>query len=213
MSKLSDIKASLKELELLGLPISSEQKKHLAEAEEEYVEEEIIPKVKESIRGFFDEINIKAKIVIEYDGDNADGVKVYLQDESTQKSQNETTTDKAKRTVHRHIGGTQKVLQLRLTFPDGHQQTGKGTEILKQFVNNVGPKRIHDMGIMSRGILLVEDKIVPALKDYQRPINNGYYLMTNSSNTQKQKQIEEINRYFNLGVKVEIVDGNGEVQY
>lgn len=130
MSKLSDIKSSLKELELLGLPISSEQKKHLAEAEEEYVEEEIIPKVKESISGFFDNIDIKAKIVIEYNGDSADGVKVYLQDENTSKNETDSVSNKAKRTVHRHIGGTQKILMLRLTYPDGHQQTGKGTEIL-----------------------------------------------------------------------------------
>jgi hypothetical protein len=54
MSKLSDIKASFKELEQLGLPISNEQRQLLVEAEDEYVKEEIIPQIKKLLNKILD---------------------------------------------------------------------------------------------------------------------------------------------------------------
>lgn len=208
MSKLSDIKASFKELELLGLPISSEQRQHLVEAENEFVEEEVIPHIKELLNNILADIDIKVRIAIEYDGSDDDNLKVYLQEEESPKHSKTIVPRKKHET--RQVEG--KKLYLRLTYPDGHQETGRGVDILKQIVNGVGPKKIHDLGLQTRGILLVEDRYVDGVAHYQRPIDDGYYLMVNSSNLQKKKEIEKISRLLQLHYKVDIVDEYGKIQ-
>lgn len=208
MSKLSDIKASFKELELLGLPISSEQRQHLVEAENEFVEEEVIPHIKELLNNILADIDIKVRIAIEYDGSDDDNLKVYLQEEESPKHSKTIVPRKKHET--RQVEG--KKLYLRLTYPDGHQETGRGVDILKQIVNGVGPKKIHDLGLQTRGILLVEDRYVDGVSQYQKPIDDGYYLMVNSSNLQKKKEIEEISRLLQLHYKVDIVDEYGKIQ-
>lgn len=208
MSKLTDIRSSLKELELLGLPVSSEQKLHLADAENEFIQEEIIPKIKEIIQGLFDEIDFKTKIAIEYDGNLSDGVHVYLLEEDKHKVQSATFPNK--NTLQNT--GNRKKWFLRVTYPDGNQQTGRGIDILKQVVNYVGPQKIHDMQLKMRGIQLVEKKYIAGFERFQTPLNNGYFLMVNSNNHQKKMQIEEISRRLQLKYKVDIIDENGNVQ-
>lgn len=207
MSKLSDIKASFKELELLGLPISSEQRQHQVEAENEFVEEEVIPHIKELLNNILADIDIKVRIAIEYDGSDDDNLKVYLQEEESPKHSKTIVPRKKHET--RQVEG--KKLYLRLTYPDGHQETGRGVDILKQIVNGVGPKKIHDLGLQTRGILLVEDRYVDGVSQYQKPIDDGYYLMVNSSNQQKKKEIEEISKLLQLHYKVDIVDEDGQI--
>lgn len=208
MSKISDMKASLKELELLGLPISSAQKKALADAEDEYIDEELVPHIKDAIRGLFTDIGIRTKIVIDFDGNDLD---VHLQGKENNKNKN------LKKGKSNHGSGkyirTGITLKLQIIYPNGQQKTGKGTQVLKEFINEVGPQRVHDLGLQVRGILLVEDHLVDGLKQYQKPINDGFYLMVNTNNQQKKKEIEEISKSLNLGIKVNIVDETGAIQY
>lgn len=98
MSKLNDIKASFKELEQLGLPISNEQRQLLVEAEDEYVKEEIIPQIKKLLNKILDDIDIKVTIAIEYDGNNNDDIKVYLQDDGNAQHPVTTVSHKKHRT-------------------------------------------------------------------------------------------------------------------
>lgn len=98
MSKLNDIKASFKELEQLGLPISNEQRQLLVEAEDEYVKEEIIPQIKKLLNKILDDIDIKVRIAIEYDGNNNDDIKVYLQDDGNAQHPAMTVSHKKHRT-------------------------------------------------------------------------------------------------------------------
>ena len=104
-------------------------------------------------------------------------------------------------------------LKLQIIYPNGQKKTGKGTQVLKEFINEVGPQRVHDLGLQVRGVLLVEDHLVEGLKQYQKPINDGFYLMVNTNNQQKKKEIEEISKSLNLGLKVNIVDETGAIQY
>lgn len=208
MSKISDMKASLKELELLGLPISSAQKKALADAEDEYIDEELVPHIKDAIRGLFTDIGIRTKIVIDFDGNDLD---VHLQGKENNKNKN-LKNGKSNHGSGKYIG-TGITLKLQIIYPNGQKKTGKGTQVLKEFINEVGPQRVHDLGLQVRGVLLVEDHLVEGLKQYQKPINDGFYLMVNTNNQQKKKEIEEISKSLNLGLKVNIVDETGAIQY
>jgi len=208
MSKISDMKASLKELELLGLPISSAQKKALADAEDEYIDEELVPHIKDAIRGLFTDIGIRTKIVIDFDGNDLD---VHLQGKENNKNKN-LKNGKSNHGSGKYIR-TGITLKLQIIYPNGQKKTGKGTQVLKEFINEVGPQRVHDLGLQVRGVLLVEDHLVEGLKQYQKPINDGFYLMVNTNNQQKKKEIEEISKSLNLGLKVNIVDETGAIQY
>lgn len=208
MSKISDMKASLKELELLGLPISSAQKKALADAEDEYIDEELVPHIKDAIRGLFTDIGIRTKIVIDFDGNDLD---VHLQGKENNKNKN-LKNGKSNHGSGKYIR-TGITLKLQIIYPNGQKKTGKGTQVLKEFINEVGPQRVHDLGLQVRGVLLVEDHLVEGLKQYQKPINDGFYLMVNTNNQQKKKKIEEISKSLNLGLKVNIVDETGAIQY
>lgn len=208
MSKISDMKASLKELELLGLPISSAQKKALADAEDEYIDEELVPHIKDAIRGLFTDIGIRTKIVINFDGNDLD---VHLQGKENNKNKN-LKNGKSNHGSGKYIR-TGITLKLQIIYPNGQKKTGKGTQVLKEFINEVGPQRVHDLGLQVRGVLLVEDHLVEGLKQYQKPINDGFYLMVNTNNQQKKKEIEEISKSLNLGLKVNIVDETGAIQY
>lgn len=208
MSKISDMKASLKELELLGLPISSAQKKALADAEDEYIDEELVPHIKDAIRGLFTDIGIRTKIVIDFDGNDLD---VHLQGKENNKKKN-LKNGKSNHGSGKYIR-TGITLKLQIIYPNGQKKTGKGTQVLKEFINEVGPQCVHDLGLQVRGILLVEDHLVDGLKQYQKPINDGFYLMVNTNNQQKKKEIEEISNRLNLGLKVNIVDETGAIQY
>ena len=65
MSKLSDIKAVLGQVEALGLPVSDEQKQALKMAEINYVQTNIMPMSKESIKGLFGDLEHKVRIIID----------------------------------------------------------------------------------------------------------------------------------------------------
>lgn len=211
MSKLSDIKASLKDLEMLGLPISNEQKQSLAEAESEYIDE-LIPKIKELLAGLFKDIDIKTRIAIEYDGNPSDELNVYLVD--TEKSMQQMPQKPQKKETKRSIPNRKTPItgfRLKVTYPDGRQLIGKGTEVLKQLVNEIGPKTVYGTGVIARGILLVDDHLDTNLSQYQRPVNDGYFLMTNTSNTQKKKEIEQISNRLDLGLKVSVIDENDKI--
>ena len=65
MSKLSDLKLALEQLKTLGLPISREQMRALQQAEDTYVETDIIPSIKEKVKELFSDIDNRVKIVIE----------------------------------------------------------------------------------------------------------------------------------------------------
>lgn len=208
MSKLKDVKASLKELEILGLPISNEQRMLLVKAEDEYVDEELIPEIKELLKAIFREIDFKTKLVIDYDGYNEENINVYQQEDLAAQSKEVVVRNQKHRKTHARMN----TLFLRLTYPDGRQKTGKGVDILKEFVNTVGPARIHDLDIHTRGVLLVEDHYVGGLERYQKPVNDGYLLMVNTSNQQKKKEIDDISRLLQLNYKVEIVDEKGQNQ-
>lgn len=207
MSKLSNMRDTLKQLELLGLPISEEQKRTLAKAEDEYIEETIIPKIKEEVNGLFADIDVKTRVIVEYNGTD---VNVILETEEEMMAKaSQTHRNSIRKSASGLSKRTTKPSFIKLTYPDGHQQMGKGVDMLRGLINDIGPKRVHDTGITSRGILLVEDHVVERLRDYQRPINDGYFLMTNTNQGQKKQQIEAISNFFSLGLKVEIVDDQG----
>lgn len=207
MSKLNELRATLQQLKLLGLPISSEQTEALEKEEDNYIDEEIVPKIKEVITGSFNQIEHKTKIVIDYNGDPQSDPDVYIEkvpkpsaDHNTPDLFGNKSYDKPRNT------------HLRVTMPDGRIIEGRGFNVLKDVVNEVGPDLVHEMDITCCGLPLVDDHRNDGYYSRaQKELNGRYWLFTNTSNDVKKQQIERINNELDLGMKVELVNANGDV--
>lgn len=214
MSKLSDLKAAIAQIEKMGLHASPEQKQALVELENEQIAGKIIPQIKKTVKDVCKDIDCKLKIVIEYDGSNKELNVSAITDSATTTKQpvqeepiQENAVKEEPKDQHKPSRVVVNKYLLKLTNSDGQEEIGKGTDILRKVVNAVGPKRVHDMGMKCAGILLVEDHIVEGKHGkHQQTINDGYYLMTNSNNITKKQQIEAISQEFDLGLKVEVID-------
>lgn len=206
MSKLSDIKAVLGQVEALGLPVSEEQKQALKMAEENYVRTDIIPKIKESIKELFGDIEHKVRIIIDYDGNPDIAPKVYRESSSVDSAENNSgsSENEEKEKV--------QYTSLRVTYPDGKTIEDRGLDVLLAVVKEVGPDLVHEMNIKCCGLPLVDDHKSngPYGKD-QRELPGGYWIIVNTNNKRKKKQIDAISKELGLGLKVEVLDPENEV--
>lgn len=206
MSKLSDMKVALKQLEELGLPISNEQKRALRLAENNYVQTELIPKIKESVKNLFGEMEHKVKIIIDFDGDPTHEPNVYK--EMTPVPANVFTPDLFGNTSQDKSRNT----GLRVTFPNGKRLQDRGFEVLMAVVKEVGPDLVHEMDIKCCGLPLVDDHRSDGIYGKnQKPLPGGYWIITNSNTAAKKEQIETISKILDLGLKVEVLNNKGEV--
>lgn len=206
MSKLSEIKAVFKQLEALGMPVSSEQKRALKMAENSYVQTDIIPKIRETVKDLFSDIDNKVKIIIDYDGNHEHEPNVYK--ETAPVSASSFSKDLFGNSPKEAIRNT----GLRVTFPDGRILQDRGYEVLMAVVKEVGPDLVHEMDIKCCGLPLVDDHHSegPYGKD-QKELPGGYWLITNSNTAVKKAQIDAISENLGLGLKVEVLNANGEI--
>lgn len=206
MSKLNDIKAALKRVEELGMPISSEQRRALKMAENTYVQTDIIPKIKETLKGLFSEIDHKVKIIVDYDGNPENEPNVYKDTAPVSASSfSPNLFGEMPKEKTRNSG-------LRVTFPDGKKIQDKGFEVLMAVVKEVGPDLVHEMDITCCGLPLVDDhKSSGRYGKDQKELPGGYWLITNSNTIKKKAQIDAISENLGLGLKVEVLDANGDV--
>lgn len=207
MSKLSELRATLQQLKLLGLPISSEQTDALEKEEDNYIEEGIIPKIKEAIGDSFSPIERKAKIVIDYNGDPQSSPEVYIEKNPKQTVYHNTPDLFGNRSY-----SIPRNTHIRVTMPDGRKIEGRGYHVLVDVVNEVGPDLVHEMNIICCGLPLVDDHRSDGYYGRaQKELNGGYWLFTNTGNEVKKQQIERISEELDLGLKVELVDASGNV--
>jgi hypothetical protein len=206
MSKLSDLKLALEQLKTLGLPISREQMRALQQAEDTYVETDIIPSIKEKVKELFSDIDNRVKIVIEYDGNPGHDVNVYR--EATPVSEKSHSIEPPGEEIEDKV----KYKGLRVTFPDGKIIEGRGFEVLITVVNEVGPDLVNEMGITYCGLPLVDDhRSDGPYGRNQRELTGGYWLLTNQNVTRKKKIIDTISKNLDLGLKCEVLNENVDI--
>lgn len=96
--------------------------------------------------------------------------------------------------------------RLRITFDDGSViQERNAAESFVSFVRRVGVERVRSLGIKQCKIPLVSNTIDKKYGSKQKPLGNGWYLMTNTSTQSKKHDIELIAESFNIKLKVEII--------
>ena len=69
----------------------------------------------------------------------------------------------------------------------------------------IGPERVRSLGMTQCKVPLISNTLDKKYKRAQKPVGNGWYLMTNSNTQTKKRDIENIARKLNIKVKVDII--------
>ena len=91
-------------------------------------------------------------------------------------------------------------------MPDGTIiEESTAWESLYKFVLKVGIDKVRAVGLIANKIPLVSNTIDKKYQSAQKPLGNGWLLMTCSNTATKRKQILAIASYLNFKVIVEII--------
>ena len=211
MSRLSDLYKAMETLPKEGLPVNEDLERKANELEEEIIKKEILPVLSKTIEPALQPVQRELVLVVDYVPGKP--LSVHLS-----RKRNFTAEIDAKEILpdpeveHKEIGKTgpkivkQPVTRLRIAFSDGTViQERNAAETFVAFVRRVGVERVRSLGLKQCKIPLVSNTIDKKYGDKQKPLGNGWYLMTNTSTQSKLKDIEYIARAFNIKVKVDII--------
>lgn len=211
MSRLSKLYQTMDNLKELGLSINEDLIQEANELEEEIIKKEILPVLSKTIEPALQPVQRELVLVVDYVPGKP--LSVHLS-----RKRNFTAEIDAKEILpdpeveHKEIGKTgpkvvkQPVTRLKITFSDGTViQERNAAETLVAFVLKVGVERVRSLGLKQCKIPLVSNTIDKKYGDKQKPLGNGWFLMTNTSTKSKLKDIESIAKAFNIRIKVDII--------
>lgn len=198
-------------LKELGLSINEDLIQEANELEEEIIKKEILPVLSKTIEPALQPVQRELVLVVDYVPGKP--LSVHLS-----RKRNFTAEIDAKEILpdpeveHKEIGKTgpkvvkQPVTRLKITFADGTViQERNAAETFVAFVRKVGVERVRSLGLKQCKIPLVSNTIDKKYGDKQKPLGNGWYLMTNTSTQSKLKDIEAIAKTFDIKVKVDVI--------
>lgn len=211
-SKLQKLYQIMRNSEELGLPLNQETIAQINEMEEKLIKDEVLPLIHDNIEPTLREVERPLVLVVEYDPNGS--LRVNLSRKvniaATISDAKEITPDPVVEHTEKKKG-TKKVVtkprtRLRITMPDGSIIEEKTAwESLHKFVIAVGVDKVRSVGLIANKIPLVSNTVDKKYKTAQKPLGNGWLLMTCSDTITKRKQILTIATYLNFKVIVEII--------
>lgn len=100
--------------------------------------------------------------------------------------------------------GKRKSCILRVTYPNGRIVEERMVyKTLIDVICTAGALKVKSLGIMLNGSNLVSDTINPRYEISQKPIGNGFFVMTCSDTNTKRSIIQQISDTFDMGLVVE----------
>lgn len=211
MSRLNKLYEAMETLRKEGLPVDENLERKANELEEEIIKKEILPVLSKTIEPALQPVQRELVLVVDYVPGKP--LSVHLS-----RKRNFTAEIDAKEILpdpeveHKEIGKTgpkvvkQPVTRLKITFADGTViQERNAAETFVAFVRKVGVERVRSLGLKQCKIPLVSNTIDKKYGDKQKPLGNGWYLMTNTSTQSKLKDIESIAKAFDIKVKVDVI--------
>lgn len=212
MSKLQKLYQALEDLQAAGLSFDDNLLSQINELEENIIKNDILPVVQDTIQPALSQVKRDLVLVVEYSPNSPISVKLsrkrsFVNGLSDVKviepdPRVEHRTNSVPKTVHAKSPKT----NLRVTLPNGRViQNNKAVDTLIDFVQYVGVEKVRKVGLVRCKIQLVSNTIDEKYGNRQKPIGNGWYLMTCTSTEAKKEDIEKISDFYKLNVKVEIV--------
>lgn len=225
MATLKELYTTLKSLRDMNLPVDAKLEKAADELEEQIIKEQILPSLSENIEPLLSEIQRDLVLVVEYHPGDPISValsrKAKISDFSDAKQMTEPTSQPvsggSKKDDKTNIKPSKVVKNptkgLKVTFRDGtviHENTAINTLI--KCIKKIGYERVASLNFMYKGYNLVSKEMIPIIEGrvMQHKVD-GYYIYSNTPNTDKRDKLQRISEAFGLGLKIE--DGDLKKQY
>ena len=201
---------TMSNLKELGLKINDDIVNEINRLEEKVVKEELLPSITSKITDTLSPIEREITLVVNYTPNepikfgicrehltdttiNANFLELECREDEVQNKERALHTKSAKS-------------NLRITLPNGRIIShSTALESLIEFILYVGIEKVEKVGLVRCKVPLISQNIDIKYSNRQKLIGNRRYLMTCTSTLAKKEDIEEIARYYNLNIKVEII--------
>lgn len=212
MSTLSELYITMENLRKLNLPIDERLKQEAAKLEEDLIRTEILPTLTDKIEPALAQVQRELVLVVDYVPGTP--LKVSLSRKRNLFDALEDVVEIKPDPVVEHTEkkkGGKKVItnprtRLRIKMPDGLTiEERTAWESLQKFILCVGVEKVRAVGLIANKIPLVSNTVDKKYQTSQKPLGNGWLLMTCSDTATKRKQILAIASYLNFKVIVEII--------
>lgn len=212
MSTLSELYITMENLRKLNLPIDERLKQEAAKLEEDLIRTEILPTLTEKIEPALAQVQRELVLVVDYVPGTP--LKVSLSRKRNLFDALEDVVEIKPDPVVEHTekkkGGKKVVTnprtRLRITMPDGSIiEERTAWESLQKFILHVGVEKVRAVGLIANKIPLVSNTVDEKYKTAQKPLGNGWLLMTCSDTATKRKQIFAIASYIGMKLNVDII--------
>lgn len=212
MSRLSKLYEAMETLRKEGLPVNENLEQKANELEEKIIKEEILPIITESIAPALQKVQRELVLVVDYIPNSPISVHLSRKRNFTAAIVDAKEILPDTKVQHKEYVRTKPIIgkspasYLRITFADGKViQEEKALDTFKMFILDIGVMRVRSLGIKICNVPLISNTLDDKYKKAQKPIGNGWYLMTHSNTSYKKQIIEHIAKALNITLKVEII--------
>ena len=198
MDKLSKLYEAVEMLEALGLPVSGEQRSAIEQMEKEYLQDEIIPLIKQELEPMVEKLRNQFNIKIIYNKDS--GLDIKMSEPTKQAPSTYSSLEER--------GYRKKKFIIRVVFPNNRVSCQKiVANTFFDVIKYAGAKNVERLGIMALGqnIITTELHEKEQYRPYQREIEPGLYVNTFLDTDKKYEVLKMINRELNLNLSIEKV--------
>ena len=198
MKELDKAYEAVQMLESLGLPVSNETLKAIAQKEKEALLNEIIPLIRQDLEPLVGKMRNRFQLSLTYSKEKGLDISIVEQQRSVRKEM----------PVEEENGYRKKRSVIRVTFPDKRVSFHKrSSETFAEVIKYAGSKKVEKIGFKVLGKNLVSDSLFEneKYKKYQREIEPGLYVCTYCNTQRKLKILNEINRELKLNLVIEEV--------
>lgn len=212
MSKLSKLYELRRLSQEFGMEWTEKQERQLEAEEEHLIKNEVLPVVSKSIEPALSQVERELVLVVDY----VPGIplKVSLSRKRNLFDSLEDVVEIKPDPEVEHTEkkkGRKKVVtnprtRLRITMSDGSIiEEHTAWESLQKFILRVGVEKVRAVGLIANKIPLVSNTVDKKYKSAQKPLGNGWLLMTCSDTATKRKQILAIASQIGLKINVDII--------
>ena len=198
MDKLDKAYEAIGLLEILGLPVSIEQLNVVAQMEKDYLQDEIIPLIKQELEPMVEKMRNQFNMKVTYSKEN--GLNIQLYEPTIQSKSVFPLVDEK--------GYRKKKFIIRVVFPDNRVSCQKiVANTFFDVIKFAGAENVERLGIMALGQNIITHVLheKEQYRPYQREIKPGLYVNTFLDTDRKYEVLRTINRELNLNLTIEKV--------
>lgn len=213
MNKLQKLYSIIENSDELGLKLDEDAIRQVNELEEDLIRKEILPTLTDKIEPALAQVKRELVLVVDYVPGEPLKVSLSRKRNLTAEIYDavEIKPDPVVEHSEKKKGGKKVVVnprtRLRITMPDDSIiEERTAWESLHKFVLKVGIDKVRSVGLIANKIPLVSNTVDNKYKRAQKPLGNGWLLMTCSDTVTKRKQILAIASRLNMKINVEIIE-------